>query len=280
MREKITSLQNQGIKNVVRLQAKSQERRSRKKFVIEGNNEIRQALTAGISIDSVYICPEISKEFSILDFEEAKVFEVSTEVYRKIAYREDSGGILLVADTPSSSLTGLRLSYSPLIIVLEAVEKPGNLGAILRTADAAGVDAVIVCDPRTDIWNPNVIRSSIGCVFSVPVVSCTSEEAINFLKDRNIFVYAAALPGSHRHDHSDFIHPSAIVMGTEADGLSRFWLDSADKVIRIPMLGKADSLNVSTSCAVIVFEALRQRGFNRFETKEKFDAFKISDRNI
>ncbi len=275
MSEKISSLQNAKVKNVVRLQEKSQERRLQKKFVVEGVNEIRHVLQSSLTIDSVFICPEINSQFAQSEFNEATLLEVTPEVFSKMAYREDSGGVLLVVDMPDDKLDSLKLSYCPLVVVLEAVEKPGNLGAILRTADAAGVDAVLICDPRTDKWNPNVIRSSIGCVFTVPVITCTNDEALDFLKKNEIAVYAAALPGSHRHDHSEFVSPSAIILGTEADGLSEFWIDHADRVIRIPMLGKADSLNVSTSCAIIVFEAMRQRGFNVFESKEKFDAFHL-----
>lgn len=261
MPEIITSLQNSRIKSIVKLQEKSQERRREGLFVVEGVNEIRQVLNSGLKIDSVFLCPEVMKELTVADFEGSAVFHVSPAVFEKIAYREDSGGALLVVHSPASTLSALMLSANPLLIVLESVEKPGNLGAILRTADGAGADAVIVCDPRTDIWNPNVIRSSIGCVFSVPAVSATSEETLRFLKDKNIRVLAAALPGSVRHDRADFSAPSAIVFGTEADGLSDFWLKNADEVIRIPMLGKADSLNVSTSAAIIVYEAQRQRGF-------------------
>jgi RNA methyltransferase, TrmH family len=273
MTEKITSLQNARIKNIVKLQEKSQERRSQKRFVVEGKYEIQQAIASGLKIDSIYYCPAIIDAITIEDIKSDNSFEVSEEVFRKIAYREDSGGVILLIEMPASDLDSLKLSHVPLIVVLEAVEKPGNLGAILRTADAAGVDAVLVCDARTDVWNPNVIRSSIGCVFSVPVIPCTSEQAYGFLKKNNIAIHSAALVGSKQHDHVSFQGPSAIVMGTEADGLSRFWLDNADHIVRIPMLGRADSLNVSTSCAIIVFEALRQRAFNKFESSEKYEAF-------
>ena len=144
---------------------------------------------------------------------------------------------------------------------MEAVEKPGNLGAILRTADAAPADAVIVCDPHTDIYNPNVVRSSIGCLFTVQTAVCSNQEALDFLKKKNIHAYAAELNAAEFYQNVDFSHPSAIIMGTEADGLSSFWLKHADSRIKIPMRGKIDSLNVSVSTAILTFEAMRQRDF-------------------
>ena len=159
------------------------------------------------------------------------------------------------------SLVDLSIKNNPFIIILEAVEKPGNLGAILRTADAAQVDAVIVCDPQTDVYNPNAIRSSVGCIFTVPVAVCSSTEALAWLKQQGITSYAAELQASEWYQDVNYTTPSAIVMGTEADGLTDFWLNNADKRIKIPMRGKIDSLNVSVSTAVITFEAMRQRGF-------------------
>jgi TrmH family RNA methyltransferase len=188
-------------------------------------------------------------------------YTVSKEVFDKMAYRENSDGCLAVAEIKNSVLSEIKLSDSPFIIVLEGIEKPGNLGAILRTADAAQVDAVIICDPKTDIYNPNVIRSSVGCVFTNQVVACTSEEALEYLTKNGISSYAAALTASDYYQKTDMAKSCAIVMGTEADGLSEFWLEKSDKQIKIAMRGKIDSLNVSTSCAVLVFEAMRQRGF-------------------
>jgi len=161
------------------------------------------------------------------------------------------------------SLDTLQLPEKPFIIVLESVEKPGNLGAILRTADAAGVDAIIVCDPQTDFYNPNVIRSSIGCIFTKQVIACGSKEALQWMKQKDIRIFATDLAASEWYHETDFTQPSAIVMGTEADGLTNFWLRNADSRIKIPMRGYIDSLNVSVSTAVITFEAMRQRKFGK-----------------
>ena len=187
------------------------------------------------------------------------VFEVSAAVYEKIAYRGGTEGVMAIVETPELGLERLNLPEKPLVVVLEAVEKPGNLGAVLRSADAAGADAVIVCDPLADVFNPNVIRASTGAVFSVPVAVASSEEAIDFLKKNNIRILTAQLQDSVLYYDSDMKKGTAIVMGTEDKGLSELWREAADEHIRIPMLGVADSLNVSVSAAILLFEAVRQR---------------------
>ncbi|NDV79213.1 RNA methyltransferase [Dysgonomonas sp. 511] len=262
--EKITSLQNLRIKNIVKL-AKAKERRSQGLFIIEGARELSLALMAGYKLDSVFICPELFEKTDYPDvlnsIEQDKIYEVSEAVFEKIAYREGSDGLLALAKPRKHGLENLELSANPFVIVLEAVEKPGNLGAILRTADAAQVDAVIICDPATDLYNPNVIRSGVGCLFTVQTAVCGSEEAFAYLQKNNIRTFAAELTASNWYQDTDFAKPSAIIMGTEADGLTDFWLSSADARIKIPMRGKIDSLNVSVSTAVLTFEAMRQRGF-------------------
>jgi TrmH family RNA methyltransferase len=178
-----------------------------------------------------------------------------------MAYRESTEGIIAIAKYKEHNLSNLSIqsNRSPLIIVLERVEKPGNLGAILRTAEAAGVDAVIVCDPLTDLYNPNLIRASIGGVFSVPTVVCTSEECIGFLKANKINILTAQLQDSYEYYDYDMTAATAIVMGTESTGLTQKWREAADAHIRIPMLGRLDSLNVSVSAAILMYEAVRQR---------------------
>jgi TrmH family RNA methyltransferase len=169
---------------------------------------------------------------------------------------------LAVAEQKVHEITNIKLSASPLVLILESVEKPGNLGAILRTADAAGIDAVIICDPLTDFYNPNVIRSSIGCVFTTQIASATSEDTIQWLKKNGISIYCTYLKASKQYHLVDYKIPSAIVMGTESTGLSDLWVERSDANIIIPMHGKIDSMNVSTAAAVVVFEAKRQRGFH------------------
>jgi TrmH family RNA methyltransferase len=255
-RETITSLQNSKIKNVVLLSEKSRERNKQMLFPVEGKREINMAVSEGYEIDSLFVCPEFGEGS---DFRAKNIYEVNRKVFEKIAYRESSDGFLALIKMKSNSLYNVAISGNPFIIVLESVEKPGNLGAILRTADAANVDALIVCDPKSDLFNPNVIRSSLGCVFTVNTFTCTSENAFEWLKKNNITIYAAELEASQWYYDEDYTKSSAIVMGTESTGLSNFWLNKADKRIKIPMKGKVDSLNVSVSTAIITFEAMRQR---------------------
>jgi rRNA methylases len=263
--DKIVSLQNNRIKNIIKLASKARERRKQHLFIIEGARELMLALEGGYELDSVFICPEL---FAKTDYPDvlhtvppAMCFEITPDVFRKITYREGSDGLLALAKPKEHRLQDLKLSSVPFIIVLEAIEKPGNLGAVLRTADAAGADAVIVCDPLTDVYNPNVIRSGVGCLFTVQVAVAAGEEALSFLRKNGIRSFAAELNTDQFYRDADFTVPAAIVMGTEADGLSPFWLENADSRIKIPMRGKIDSLNVSVSTAVLTFEAMRQRGY-------------------
>lgn len=262
--ENITSLQNPKIKNIVKL-GKAKERKEQNLFILEGARELTLALSVNYEIESVFVCPDLFANTdypSVLDdVADSKKYDVTKQVFEKIAYREGSDGLLALMRPKSHELSALNINNNPFIIILEAVEKPGNLGAILRTADAAQADAVIICDPSTDVYNPNTIRSSVGCIFTVPTAVCTSKEVLEWLHKNKITSYAAELQASEWYQDIDYTSPTAIVMGTEADGLTRFWLDNADKRIKIPMRGKIDSLNVSVSTAVITFEAMRQRGF-------------------
>ncbi|MDL2222838.1 RNA methyltransferase [Bacteroidales bacterium OttesenSCG-928-M11] len=261
--EKITSLQNNRIKNIIKLRSKAHERKKQGLFIIEGAREISLALMGNYELDSVFICPSIGfhSEPNLKEIPANNFYEVTETVFEKIAYREASDGILAITKPKSHSLDDLNLGKNPFVIVLESVEKPGNLGAILRTADAAKADAIIVCDPSTDLYNPNAVRSSVGCLFTVPVAVCSNQEALTYLQKKNIKTFAAELRTDQWYQDADFTQASAIVMGTEADGLTAFWLNNADSRIKIPMRGAIDSLNVSVSTAVITFEAMRQRGF-------------------
>ena len=252
----ITSKSNPKIKNVVKLQ-KSSERREQNRIIIEGRREIERAVACGFIVDTLFICNDILKES--VNIAANYVEEVTLEVFEKIAYREGSDGLLAVAIPKYADLKSFKPKKNPLIIVLETVEKPGNLGAIMRTADAAGVDAVIIADPRTDLYNPNAIRASIGTIFSVPLFACSSEECINWLRENNIKIYCTYLKASIDYLEADFRQGSAIVMGTEATGISDIWVNAADQNLIIPMNGIADSLNVSVTTAIVVFEAIRQR---------------------
>lgn len=261
---RITSVQNPKIKSLLALE-KPRERRKQQLFLIEGRKEIELALQAGYRIGNLFFCDELieAEELHGFNLDTKLLIPVSKEVFNKLVVRENSGGLLAVAEMKAHTLSQITLSRNPFVLVLEAVEKPGNLGAILRTADAAGVDAVVICDPQTDFYNPNVIRSSMGCVFTKQLASAASEETINWLKKNNINIYCTYLKASTPYDKTDFTRPCAIVMGTEATGLSEVWIKNSDANIIIPMQGKIDSMNVSTSCAVVVFEARRQRGPGR-----------------
>ena len=257
MMEQITSLQNPKIKQLLLLQQKSQERRKTGLFVVEGQQELLHCVEAGYEVDTVFWCPALMPDCQIPAG--VRCFEVSREVYEKVAYRGTTEGMIAEVRTKTLRLVDLQLGEHPLIVVLESVEKPGNLGAVLRSADASGVDAVVVCDPLTDLYNPNLIRSSVGAAFTVPCVACSSADCIAFLKQHGIKILTAQLQDSHLYYDTDMTCGTAIVMGTEHDGLTDLWRQAADAHIRIPMLGQIDSLNVSVSAAILMFEAVRQR---------------------
>lgn len=263
----ITSTQNPKIKALLQLQQKSSLRRKEQLFLVEGRRELMHCLSRGYVMDTVFICPEILKAEAEYDtllqaLPKCHTIQVSSSVYDRIAYRGGTEGVVATIRMKEHGLDTLpRMpeGKAPLYVVLESVEKPGNLGAILRSADAAGVDAVIVCDPLTDIYNPNLIRSSLGGIFSVPTIACTSQECIAYFKAQGIRILTAQLQDSSLYYDTDMTLPTAIVMGTEATGLTNQWREAADAHIRIPMLGILDSLNVSVSAAILMYEAVRQR---------------------
>lgn len=265
---RITSVHNDRIKRLVALQQKSQLRRDSGIVVVEGRRELKHCIAAGHEVVAMYHCHDLTEE-TAADRQTSPLagerncgcpcYEVTREVYEKIAYRGSTEGIIAEVHPHPLTLTDLKLPEQPLVMVLEAVEKPGNLGAVLRSADAAPADAVIVCDPLTDLYNPNIIRSSIGAIFTVPTVCCTSSECIQYLKSHNIQILTAQLQDSHPYYATDMRRGTAIVMGTESTGLTQAWRDAADAHIRIPMRGRLDSLNVSVSAAILLFEAVRQR---------------------
>ena len=270
MIEQITSIQNPKIKLLIALQQKSGERRKTGLFVVEGRQELQHCLDAGYDVDTVFYCPELGVEAPA----DIRSFSVTKAVYEKIAYRGSTEGVIAEVRTKTLRLDNLKLNERPLIVVLESVEKPGNLGAVLRSADASGVDAVVVCDPLTDLYNPNLIRSSVGAAFTVPCVACSSDECIRFLKARSIQILTAQLQDSRLYYDTDMTRATAIVMGTEHDGLTDLWRQAADAHIRIPMLGRIDSLNVSVSAAILMFEAVRQRQ-SLVPAAPKFSAGKV-----
>lgn len=265
--KEITSVGNALVKKAVLLREKSRERKKSGFFIMEGKREIQLALKSDYQIDTLFYRPELLDEIELKELTSVSqhppsLISVSEEVYKKIAYRETTEGIIALVRHKNHSIEGFSTkNENPLILVAEAPEKPGNIGALLRTADAANLDGVIIANPKTDIYNPNIIRSSVGCVFSNQIAMGSTTEIIDFLKQKKIDIYCAALTASINYSTADFTKSAAIVVGTEATGLSKEWLENSSQNIIIPMQGEIDSMNVSVSAGILIFEAKRQRGF-------------------
>lgn len=260
--KRIESVQNPLVKNIVQLLEKSKVRKQQKRFVVEGLREVSLCYSGGYEIEQLLFCPDLislDTIYSNFDGLDSEVIEISKEIYQKLAYRDTTEGILALAKQKSQDLKDLKLSKNPLILVTESPEKPGNLGALLRTADAANIDAVIVADPLTDLYNPNVIRSSVGCVFTTNIAVASTKEAIDYLKQNDIAIYSAILQQALPYHTQNFQNPTAIVVGTEATGLTERWRTASTQNIIIPMEGQIDSMNVSVAAAILLFEAKRQR---------------------
>ncbi|WP_372756741.1 TrmH family RNA methyltransferase [Mariniflexile sp.] len=260
----ISSLQNPLIKQLVLLKEKSRERKKSGLFLIEGVREITLAIKAGYELETVLFYPELypTEKLSDLTNTPLNLIELTKDVYEKLAYRGTTEGLLAVAKSKTHSINNLNFNKeNPLILVAEAPEKPGNIGAILRTADAANIDAVIIANPKSDLYNPNIIRSSVGCVFTNNIAMASTAEIVSFLKVKNINIYCAALQASVNYHTQNFTKPTAIIVGTEATGLSNEWLENSTQNIIIPMQGEIDSMNVSVAAGILIFEAKRQRNF-------------------
>jgi len=264
MIKEITSTQNSFIKELIQLKEKSRVRRKKSLFLIEGLRELNIAIKGNYKINQVLFLPkiiELQELEKLFDSNTIPEFiAITDDVYKKIAYRETTEGVISLAVTKNHNIGDLKLkTKKPLILICESLEKPGNIGAILRTADASNIDAVIISNPKTDLYNPNVIRSSVGCVFTNNIVTGTNDEIILWLKENNINIYSAALTASKPYTEIDYTEATAVVVGTEATGLTDEWLDASLQNIIIPMEGEIDSMNVSVSAAIILFEAKRQR---------------------
>lgn len=264
----ISSLQNARVKELVKL-SKRRDRDERRVTIVEGTREIGHALAAGVVPVEVYVCPEavttpesqtlFAQCTRLAQQRQTTLITVTPPVFAKIAYREDSGGLLLVIPYVARPLGQIPHRAAPFLTVIEGVEKPGNLGAILRTADAAGVDGVIVCAGATDVHNPNVVRASLGALFTVPLAEASTAQVITWLQQQQIAIVAASPDGQQSYTAPDLTKPVAVVMGSEAHGLTPAWLTAADAVVRIPMRGVVDSLNLSAATAVLLYEVVRQR---------------------
>lgn len=234
-------------------------RRKHGVIIVEGAKEISYAIDAGLTLQTLFVAPEIFGNHTLPAAQ--KTLKISHACFEKIAYRGDSGGIIGVFAKPETSLKDFKLSQNPFILILEAIEKPGNLGAVLRVANGAGADGVFVCDEHTDIWNPNTIRASVGTIFSTQLIAANNQEAYDFLQKHNITPFAAEVtPGALHYASVDFKNPAAVILGTEAHEVSDFWMQNS-QAISLPMRGRNSSLNVSTTAAVLAYETLRQRGF-------------------
>ena len=262
--DEITSLQNQRIKDAAKLR-EARERRKQGRMLIDGAREIRLAIEGRVELVEAFVCDSLCHSSDSQHLLEqlatlpVRQLRVTPAVFEKLAFGDRAEGILAIAKTPNRTLTDLALPDNPLIAVLEGTEKPGNIGAVLRSADAAGVSALIVADPRTDLFNPNTIRASLGTVFTMPVCCAAAADAGDWLRAKWIKIFAARVEAETLYAAADFTRPAAIVLGSEAEGLSSIWTGPNVMPIRLPMLGHADSLNVSATAAVLFYEALRQR---------------------
>ncbi|MDL5511582.1 RNA methyltransferase [Arenibacter sp. M-2] len=265
--KEISSIHNPLVRSTISLKEKSRERKKNGLFIIEGIKELQLAVKGGYTLKTILFYPELVNRNAIMELVHGisptpEIISISKDIFQKLAYRDTTEGILAVAVSREHTLESLKFKNdNPLVLVAEAPEKPGNIGALLRTADAAGLDAVIIANPKSDLYNPNIIRSSVGCVFTTDIAMGSTPEIIQFLIGRNININCAALSASRPYTEIDFTKGTAIVVGTEATGLSEQWLKNATQNIIIPMHGEIDSMNVSVSAAILIFEAIRQRGF-------------------
>jgi TrmH family RNA methyltransferase len=261
---KITSTANPRVKAAAKLR-NSRERAAQNRFAINGLREIGRALEGKIKVQEFFVCEELCDRADCkplvtrLEKSGATRFDVLPSVYAVLAYGDREDGIIAVAEMASRKVDDLHFAENPLLAVIEGVEKPGNLGAVLRSADGAGLAAVIVADGGSDLYNPNVIRASMGTVFTLPVCVAANAEIIAWLRKHKLAIYAARVDGSVEYTACDFTAPCAIVLGSESEGLSDAWRGDDIQPIRLPMHGVADSLNLSTAAAVLFYEARRQR---------------------
>lgn len=261
----ISSTQNPTVKRLLQLQEKSRTRKKEEGFIIEGLREINFAISGGYIPTELYIKEHFIEDDSVValidSLDNVAVISLADEVYRKVAYRDGTEAVIAFAKAKKTTLQELQLPENPLLLIAEAPEKPGNIGALLRTADAAAVDAVIIANPKTDLYNPNIIRSSVGCVFTNQVALASTEEVISFLKEQGIQIFSAILQEAQPYHLQDYTQPTALVVGTEATGLTEAWRSASTQNIKIPMNGIIDSMNVSVAAGILTFEAKRQRDF-------------------
>jgi len=260
----ITSAHNPRVKQAIRLRDHRQRRKAQL-ILIDGARELSRAVLAGVALNEVFVCPELCRSeearrlLEILPGSGAQRLDVTEAVFARLAFGQRAEGVVGVAAAGRLRLEDLVLPANPLLAVLEGVEKPGNVGAVLRSADGAGLSALVVADARTDLFNPNVIRASLGTVFSLGVAAAAPGDVLAWLRGHGLQILAARVEGTVSYTEVDYQQPSAIILGSEAEGLTSLWSGDDVRAIRLPMLGVADSLNVSAAAAVLFYEALRQR---------------------
>jgi RNA methyltransferase, TrmH family len=265
----ITSTQNIFIKNIIALES-AKERKLQNLFVAEGIREIKLAFESNYKISHLVYCEnffplvELLQTISIDLLATTECINVPPAVFNKLAYRKDIRNLIAIGEKKTHQLNELILKKNPLVVICENIEKPGNIGAILRTIDAGGVDALIVCDSQTDLYNPNVIRGSLGTVFTKQIALSSTAESIKWCIQNKINIHATYLESAQWYHQTDFTKPTAIVMGSEANGISKTWIENSTSAIKIPQNGKVDSMNVSNAAAIVIYEAQRQRGFLGF----------------
>lgn len=265
MNKQISSVNNPLVKKLVQLKSKSRHRRESGQFLLEGKRELSLAIKGGYTVDTLLYFAEYfsESEANSMARYNIEIIEISKEVFQKLAHRDTTEGVIAVVNSKKHSLEDLKFkNKNPLLLVAEAPEKPGNIGALLRTADAANVDAVIIANPKSDLYNANIIRSSVGCLFTNKIAMASSQEAIAYLKKYNFNIFCATLQDATNYNEQDYTLPSAIVVGTEATGLTNVWREASTHNVIIPMQGVIDSMNVSVAAGILVFEAKRQRKFN------------------
>ncbi len=265
--EVITSLQNPLIKQTIALR-EAGVRREKQFMLIDGVREIERACHAGVEIDKIFVCRPLwqrrpQQQLLALLKQSAKIIEVNQTVFEKMTFGQRLEGLLAIARMPHKALCDLKPKAQGLYVMVESLEKPGNLGAILRTCDAAGVDGLLIADVKTDLYNPNVIRASTGCVFTVPTAIADHQAILDFVKRYKIKTCGLFPQGHQEYTQADLTGPLAIILGSEDKGLSDFWHQHADTSIKIPMQGQVDSLNVSVCAAIVIYEALRQRSLDK-----------------
>tara|TARA_S200000501_G_scaffold306322_1_gene294938 strand:- start:215 stop:1003 length:789 start_codon:yes stop_codon:yes gene_type:complete len=262
MNKRITSSDNKEIKHLIKLANKPRLRKESKSFVVEGKRELEMAYSNGYLIKKIYCNPSIIDPKTIKSDNNSEIIEVNNNIYSKISFRKSTEGIVGIVFQKDQNFK-LDESKINLALVLDGIEKPGNIGAILRSCDSADVDLIILNNEKCDLYNPNLIRSSLGSIFSLKIVSMKSDDTLDFLKDNKFKIYATSLSSKNSIEKIKFSNSSAIVLGSESSGISKFWLDKSDKLIKIPMLGLVDSLNVSVSAAITLYEVNRQNNFKR-----------------